>query len=145
VPPLLPPAWVERAESRLPVRPNNEGPTQGEVFNTSGKNLQAERIHSGDKPSLLHDLTLNREQRLSRSMRGHVEAQVAADMRHGDLPDQVVLVINNVMCGGPLSCRELVESILEPGQRLIVYERGTGGELVPDPVVLVGTGERIRR
>jgi hypothetical protein len=126
------------------VRPNDEGPTQGEVFSTSGTKLQEQRIHSGEKPSLLDDLNLTRQQHLSRSMRGHVEAQVAADMRHGDLPDQVVLVINNTVCEGQLSCRELVGSTLKPGQRLIVYERDTDGGLLPDPVVLVGTGERIK-
>jgi len=132
------------------------------VFTTSGQPLRKEPIHSGRDPSLISDLSLSRNDQLAESMLSHVEAHVAAAMRrppkpanadpdtakgvlYGDLPDQVVLVINNLVCKGRFSCTQLVRGTLLPDQRLFVYERDKDGRLRSQPVVLIGTGERIKR
>jgi hypothetical protein len=154
-PPREPPAWVRQAHSRLPVRPNNKGPTHGEAFTTDGQTVRlrprgadkkggSQLIPSGEDLSLTNNLNLTRRERLAESMLSHVEVHVAAAMRLGDLPKDTVLVINNWVCGGELSCKELLPSILMPGHRLTIYETGPDGGLRRKPVVMVGTGERIK-
>jgi hypothetical protein len=146
-PPSEPPTWVRRAHELLPERPKDEGRTRGCAFTTDGQPLLGGvQICSGTRRGLVSDLDLDRQARLSQTLHSHVEAQVAAKMRRpGRLPDEVVLVINNRVCRGQLGCRTVIGDVLRAGQRLYVYERDRNGRLLPKPVVLVGTGEGIRR
>lgn len=147
IPPARPPPWIRLANDQLPKRRDNQGPTHGQVFTTDGALLhEGRRIRSQERPALIQDLKLTTTQeRNARSLLSHVEAHVAADMRRLDsgLPRDVVLLINNVVCPGRLSCRALLPSVLPPGHRLIVYERGSDGRVRPQPRIFIGTGERI--
>jgi len=144
-PPATPPKWVHQADQRLPARNNTGDRTRGLVFDPDGRPLRIAPVISGQDRSLTSDLVLVGWEKSAASMISHVEAQVAAAMRRpaGDLPDEVVLVINNKVCRGPLSCTAMTASTLRPGQRLFIYERDPTGKLQGIPVVLDGTGERI--
>lgn len=146
-PPAEPPVWARQAHEYLPNRPNGSGPTHGQIFSTDGNRLSTgQSIQSGENRALVEDLSLIGAERRADSLLSHVEAQVAATMRRagGDLPRDVVLVINNAVCAGPLSCRRLLPGILPSGCRLIVYERGPDGQISRQPRIFTGTGERIK-
>ncbi|GIH21371.1 hypothetical protein Raf01_95430 [Rugosimonospora africana] len=141
---------MRQAAAGLPRRHENQGPTHGELFDPAGNPLLPDgvplaggRVRSGDDPALLTGLNLSPREAASRSLRGHVEAYVAAWMRDRKLPDDVVLVINNRVCPGPLSCRNLLGSVMKPGHRITVYETDPDGTLRRQPRVFTGTGERI--
>jgi hypothetical protein len=135
---------VQQAAYRLPTRPGGQGPTHGEVFSHNGQALRSNPIRSHDDRSLIADLDLDERQRAARSMLSHVEAHVAAAMRRGDLPANTVLVTNNRVCRGQLSCSRLLRGILKQGHQLTVYETDTDGTPLPRPRIFPGTGERIK-
>lgn len=64
-------------------------------------------------------------------------------MRRGEAPHDAVLIINNDVCRGPLSCDRLLSGILPRGARLAIYESTQDGVRLFK--VYEGTGERIRR
>ncbi|KOV87929.1 DddA-like double-stranded DNA deaminase toxin [Nocardia sp. NRRL S-836] len=51
----------------------------------------------------------------------HVEMKLAWRMREGDA-HRVEVVINRVVCGGPMGCEELLEDVLPPGRELTVHD-----------------------
>ncbi len=51
----------------------------------------------------------------------HVEGKVAWRLRNSG-ERYAELVINNVMCGGPFSCKKLLPYILRPGQTMTVHD-----------------------
>ncbi|MFD1149804.1 DddA-like double-stranded DNA deaminase toxin [Saccharothrix hoggarensis] len=69
----------------------------------------------------------------------HVEMKAAWRLRVSGT-DSATVIVNNLVCTGPISCAELLESVLLPGQVLTVYdpvrkrrfpERGDDRELHP--------------
>jgi hypothetical protein len=135
------PEWARRAGQALPVR-SRASPTQGQVFDTAGRPLSSVIRSSSDR-TLITDLTLNVRERHSMSLLSHVEAKVAAQVRHGTLPQESTLVINNEVCKGELGCDVFLPSILPRGARLTVYVTDDAGTRLHR--VYEGTGSRIAR
>jgi hypothetical protein len=127
------------------VRGATQRPTDGDLFDPRERVPVGRRFRSRTDSFLVADLELGPRERKSASLLSHVEAQVAAAMRRGEAAADSVLVINNVICKGQLSCRRFLPGILESGQRLTVWETEPDGTLRPEPQVFVGTGERIKR
>jgi hypothetical protein len=125
----------------LPKRTDNKGPTHGRLLGKDGVPILDEVIRSHEDPSVLDGLALTAVQRLSDSLRSHVEAHVAAAMRRGEVPHDAVVVLNNRTCRGPLSCDTFLPSIMPPRARLTVFV--TDGERVWWGKTYHGTGERI--
>jgi hypothetical protein len=134
---------IRRAARTLPERPERRGPTRGWLLDADLRLVDNEPIRSGSDNELLTDLDLDGQERRSRSLLGHVEAFVAARMRRGEAPREAMLVINNDVCLGPLSCDRLLPGILPPGARLAIYESTAEGIRLFK--VYEGTGERIKR
>ena len=74
---------------------------------------------------------------------GHVESHAAARMRHGEVPGDAVLVINNRPCPGVRGCDRLLPALLPEGARLTVYV--TDGKRAWFHRTYDGTGEGTRR
>jgi hypothetical protein len=112
---------VREAARDLPPRQGNVGKTTGLVLDMTGRRAPGAPIVSGRDPSLIEDLVLSARERLVDPLKSHVEAYVARALRQGDLPREVVLVLNNTPCFGPNGCHQWLPRILPAGTRVHVY------------------------
>lgn len=112
--------WADRARPQLPAYV-----TSGFYRDEDGNSdlVQSGRELSGEDQAIarhLIDQGLARP-RGSATVSQHVEAKVAWRMRNARV-QRAQLVLNNVVCEGPLSCTELLPDILLPGQTLTVHD-----------------------
>jgi hypothetical protein len=114
------PPWDEQQRKALPAYI-----TSGRLFDEDG---YSELIQSGREPDGEHqriaDLLIEQDE-VPRSgfpeVAKHVEMKAAWRLRESGA-GSVTLIVNNVVCTGPISCAELLESVLLPGQVLTVYD-----------------------
>jgi len=134
------PSWIRQAGQHLPNRPDDQGPTHGQAFDSIGTPLSAEPWRSG------HNIASTSDLRPIPGLKGfpwtltdHVESRVAQEMRRPGAAREVSLVVNKEPCtDDPYGCDRVLRHIIPAGSRLTVYVRDPDA---PDGVRLVGEYE----